>query len=111
MILAVVPRHLRSIYFNQDFTKRNGTGGESIYGGPFPDEDLSRPLDAPGYVDMTHVHMSPYSNTYQFTLHGQQGPQYQQLPILRHAERMPALERYAHVLLWYLKSLYSVFCR
>ncbi|KAF7789807.1 hypothetical protein EIP86_000753 [Pleurotus ostreatoroseus] len=33
-----------------DFTKRNGTGGESIYGGTFPDEDLSRPLDAEGYV-------------------------------------------------------------
>lgn len=35
---------------SQDFTKRNGTGGESIYGGRFPDEDLSRPLDSEGYV-------------------------------------------------------------
>lgn len=34
-----------------DFTKRNGSGGESIYGGPFPDEDLSRPVDSEGYVD------------------------------------------------------------
>lgn len=33
-----------------DFTKRNGAGGESIYGGTFPDEDLTRPLDAEGRV-------------------------------------------------------------
>ena len=33
-----------------DFTKRNGTGGESIYGGPFTDEDLTHPLDAEGSV-------------------------------------------------------------
>lgn len=25
-------------------------GGESIYGGPFPDEDLARPLDSEGCV-------------------------------------------------------------
>ena len=31
-----------------DFTKRNGMGGESIYGGPFTDEDLTRPLDSQG---------------------------------------------------------------
>ena len=31
-----------------DFTKHNGTGGESIYGGHFSDEDLSRPLDSEG---------------------------------------------------------------
>ena len=33
-----------------DFTKRNGSGGESIYGQTFPDEDLSRELDDKGYV-------------------------------------------------------------
>ena len=33
-----------------DFTKRNGSGGESIYGGPFADEDLSRNLDSAGCV-------------------------------------------------------------
>ena len=33
-----------------DFTKRNGTGGESIYGGPFADEDLTHPLDSEGSV-------------------------------------------------------------
>lgn len=31
-----------------DFTKGNGSGGESIYGGTFADEDLTHPLDAPG---------------------------------------------------------------
>lgn len=31
-----------------DFTKRNGSGGESIYGGTFPDEDLTRPIDSEG---------------------------------------------------------------
>jgi peptidyl-prolyl isomerase G (cyclophilin G) len=33
-----------------DFTKRNGMGGESIYGSPFADEDLSHELDSQGYV-------------------------------------------------------------
>ena len=33
-----------------DFTKRNGTGGESIYGSTFADEDLSRPVDEAGQV-------------------------------------------------------------
>lgn len=28
-------------------------GGESIYGSPFPDEDLTRPLDAEGYVNVS----------------------------------------------------------
>lgn len=37
-----------------DFTKRNGSGGESIYGGPFPDEDLSQPLDAEGLLVMAN---------------------------------------------------------
>ena len=35
-----------------DFTKRNGMGGESIYGGQFADEDLIRPLDAEAYVPL-----------------------------------------------------------
>jgi cyclophilin family peptidyl-prolyl cis-trans isomerase len=36
--------------FSTDFTKRNGTGGESIYGGPFADEDLTHPIDSEGSV-------------------------------------------------------------
>ncbi|KAK0480307.1 cyclophilin-like domain-containing protein [Armillaria novae-zelandiae] len=37
-----------------DFTKRNGTGGESIYGGMFPDEDLTRPLDSEALLCMAN---------------------------------------------------------
>ncbi|KAG6333329.1 hypothetical protein ID866_5762 [Astraeus odoratus] len=47
-----------------DFTKRNGTGGESIYGGTFPDEDLSRPLDAEGLLCMAN--RGPDTNGSQF---------------------------------------------
>ncbi|KAI0759569.1 cyclophilin-like domain-containing protein [Trametes elegans] len=47
-----------------DFTKRNGTGGESIYGGPFPDEDLSRPLNAAGLLCMANK--GPNTNNSQF---------------------------------------------
>lgn len=43
---SYLPDHGKSI----DFTKRNGTGGESIYGGTFGDEDLSMPVDKEGYV-------------------------------------------------------------
>jgi hypothetical protein len=37
-------------FSSADFTKKNGTGGESIYGAPFEDEDLSRPIDSEGCV-------------------------------------------------------------
>ncbi|EIM91060.1 uncharacterized protein STEHIDRAFT_118235 [Stereum hirsutum FP-91666 SS1] len=47
-----------------DFTKRNGMGGESIYGGPFADEDLSIPLDAPGLLCMANK--GPNTNGSQF---------------------------------------------
>ncbi|KAH9011902.1 cyclophilin-like domain-containing protein [Lactarius pseudohatsudake] len=52
-----------------DFTKRNGTGGESIYGGPFADEDLTHPLDAEGLLCMAN--RGPNTNSSQFfiTLH------------------------------------------
>lgn len=33
-----------------DFTKGTGSGGESIYGGSFEDEDLETPLDKAGLV-------------------------------------------------------------
>ncbi|KAI0636151.1 cyclophilin-like domain-containing protein [Trametes polyzona] len=49
---------------HEDFTKRNGTGGESIYGGPFPDEDLSRPLDSEGLLCMANK--GPNTNNSQF---------------------------------------------
>lgn len=47
-----------------DFTKRNGTGGESIYGGTFPDEDLRRPLDSEGLLCMANK--GPNTNGSQF---------------------------------------------
>ena len=40
-----------------DFTKRNGSGGESIYGGTFPDERLEgdgTEVDKPGRVLLTN---------------------------------------------------------
>lgn len=44
-----------------DFTKKNGTGGESIYDGlPFDDEDLSEPIDRAGLLVMANK--GPNSN-------------------------------------------------
>ncbi|KAF9267652.1 hypothetical protein L218DRAFT_854817 [Marasmius fiardii PR-910] len=47
-----------------DFTKRNGTGGESIYGGMFDDENLSLPLDSKGLLCMAN--RGPGTNGSQF---------------------------------------------
>ncbi|KAG7089673.1 hypothetical protein E1B28_011333 [Marasmius oreades] len=47
-----------------DFTKRNGTGGESIYGGMFDDEDFSLPLDSEGLLCMAN--RGPNTNGSQF---------------------------------------------
>ncbi|CCM04685.1 uncharacterized protein FIBRA_06871 [Fibroporia radiculosa] len=47
-----------------DFTKRNGTGGESIYGGTFADEDLTRALDSEGLLCMANK--GPNTNGSQF---------------------------------------------
>ncbi|CED84203.1 peptidyl-prolyl cis-trans isomerase [Phaffia rhodozyma] len=47
-----------------DFTKKNGSGGESIYGGTFDDEDLSIPVDKPGLLVMAN--RGPATNGSQF---------------------------------------------
>ncbi|KDQ13468.1 hypothetical protein BOTBODRAFT_111338 [Botryobasidium botryosum FD-172 SS1] len=47
-----------------DFTKRNGSGGESIYGAPFADEDLSRTIDSEGLLVMAN--RGPNTNGSQF---------------------------------------------
>ena len=43
--------HIISIIrsYSLDFTKNNGTGGESIYGSTFPDESLDLPVDSEGW--------------------------------------------------------------
>ncbi|KAG6819587.1 hypothetical protein H0H93_010471 [Arthromyces matolae] len=47
-----------------DFTKFNGSGGESIYGSSFADEDLERPLDAEALLCMANK--GPDTNNSQF---------------------------------------------
>ncbi|CAE6502292.1 unnamed protein product [Rhizoctonia solani] len=47
-----------------DFTKRNGTGGESIYGHPFEDENFNRDVDAEGLLVMAN--RGPNTNSSQF---------------------------------------------
>jgi peptidyl-prolyl isomerase D len=47
-----------------DFTKGDGTGGESIYGPKFEDEDLTRNHDEPYLLSMANC--GP--NTYAFLL-------------------------------------------
>ncbi|KAJ1307429.1 hypothetical protein OPQ81_001531 [Rhizoctonia solani] len=47
-----------------DFTKRNGTGGESIYGHPFEDENFNRDVDDEGLLVMAN--RGPNTNSSQF---------------------------------------------
>lgn len=82
--------HVFSHYLT-DFTKRNGSGGESIYGTTFDDEDLSRPLDSAGHVHASNV-LATANERSQPTMHGKQGTQYQWLPVLCNLARLSSLE-------------------
>lgn len=57
---VIVTNFLDGNVRSTDFTKRNGMEGESIYGSPFADEDLSHELDSHGYVakDCSHLPVS-----------------------------------------------------
>ena len=50
-----------------DITKKDGTGGKSIYGGPFNDENFTLKHDSAGLVSMANS--GPNTNLSQFLLH------------------------------------------